>query len=37
MARDAFPTADRTFTEARFWPIQIVLLCVAVAGSAIVN
>jgi hypothetical protein len=36
-APDAFPAADRTFTEARFWPIQVVLLCVAVAGSAIVN
>jgi hypothetical protein len=31
-APDAFPAADRTFTEARFWPIRIVLLCVAVAG-----
>ncbi|PPQ28848.1 hypothetical protein [Rhodopila globiformis] len=31
----AFPVADRTFTDARFWPIQIVLLCVGVAGSAI--
>ena len=36
-APDAFPAADRTFTEARFWPIQVVLLCVAVAGSAFVN
>jgi hypothetical protein len=36
-APDAFPAADRTFTEVRFWPIQVVLLCVAVAGSAIVN
>jgi hypothetical protein len=34
---DAFPAADRTFTEARFWPIQVVLLCVAVAGTAIVD
>src|SRR5690242_6889187 len=33
----AFPTADRTFTDARFWPIQVVLLCVGVAGSAIVD
>lgn len=33
----AFPVADRTFTDARFWPIQIVLLCVGVAGSAIVD
>lgn len=30
-----FPAADRTFTDLRFWPIQIVLLCVAVAGNAI--
>jgi len=37
LAWDSFPAADRTFTEARFWPIQIVLLCVAVAGSAIVD
>jgi len=36
-APEAFPAADRTFTEARFWPIQVVLLCVAVAGSAIVD
>jgi hypothetical protein len=36
-APEAFPVADRTFTEARFWPIQVVLLCVAVAGSAIVD
>ena len=36
-APEAFPAADRTFTEARFWPIQIVLLCVAVGGTAIVN
>ena len=36
-APDAFPVADRTFTEARFWPIQVVLLCVAVTGSAFVN
>jgi hypothetical protein len=33
----AFPVADRTFTDARFWPIQIVLLCVGVGGSAIVD
>jgi hypothetical protein len=32
-----FPNADRTFVEAKFWPIQIVLLCVAIAGNAIVN
>jgi hypothetical protein len=32
-----FPAADRTFTDLRFWPIQIVLLCVAVAGNAIVD
>ena len=25
-APDAFPAADRTFGEARFWPIQVVLL-----------
>jgi hypothetical protein len=37
VAPEAFPAADRTFTEARFWPIQVVLLCVAVAGSAIVD
>lgn len=36
-APEAFPAADRTFTEARFWPIQVVLLCVAVAGTAIVD
>jgi hypothetical protein len=36
-APDAFPAADTTFTEARFWPVQAVLLCVAVAGSTIVN
>jgi len=36
-APEAFPSADRTFTEARFWPIQVVLLCVAVAGTAIVD
>jgi len=33
-APEAFPVADRTFTEARFWPVQVVLLCVAVGGSA---
>ena len=32
-----FPAADRTYTDVRFWPIQIVLLCVAVSGNAIVN
>ena len=32
-----FPAADRTFTDIPFWPIQIVLLCVAVAGNAIVD
>lgn len=32
-----FPAADRTFTDLRFWPIQLVLLCVAVAGNAIVD
>jgi hypothetical protein len=36
-APESFPVADRTFTEARFWPVQVVLLCVAVAGSAIVD
>jgi hypothetical protein len=36
-APEAFPAADRTFTEARFWPIQVVLLCVAIAGTAIVD
>jgi hypothetical protein len=33
----AFPAADRTLAQARFWPVQIVLLCVAIAGSAIVD
>ena len=33
----AFPTADRTLTEARFWPVQVVLLCVAIAGNAAVD
>lgn len=32
-----FPAADRTFTDVRFWPIQIVLVCVGVAGNAIVD
>jgi len=32
-----FPAADRSFTDARFWPVQIVLLCVAVSGNAIVD
>jgi hypothetical protein len=32
-----FPAADRSFTDARFWPIQIVLLCVSVSGNAIVD
>jgi hypothetical protein len=36
-APEAFPAADRTFTQGRFWPIQVVLLCVAVAGTAIVD
>jgi len=36
-APEAFPAADRTFTQARFWPIQLVLLCVAVAGTAVVD
>ena len=31
-APEAFPAANRSFTEARFWPIQVVLVCVAVAG-----
>ena len=33
----AFPVADRTLLDARFWPTQIVLLCVAVAGNAAVD
>jgi hypothetical protein len=33
----AFPAADRSFTDVRFWPIQIVLLCVAVSGNALVD
>src|SRR5580698_1184675 len=37
IAPESYPVADRTFTEARFWPVQVVLLCVAVAGSAIVD
>jgi len=37
VAPDAFPAADRTLTEARFWPIQIVLFCVSVAGTAMVD
>ena len=36
-APEAFPAADRSFTEVRFWPIQVVLVCVAVAGTAIVD
>jgi hypothetical protein len=32
----AFPSADRTFLEAKFWPIQIALLCIAIAGNAMV-
>ena len=32
-----FPAADRSFTDLRFWPIQIVLLCVSVSGNAIVD
>ena len=31
-APDAFPAAAGTFTKARYWPIRIVPLCVAVAG-----
>ena len=37
VAPDAFPTAGRTLMDVRFRPIRIVLLCVAVAGSTIVN
>jgi hypothetical protein len=33
----AFPKADKGFIEAKFWPIQIVLLCLAVTGNAIVD
>jgi hypothetical protein len=33
----AFPLGDKTLTDARFWPIQVVLLCVAVAGNAAVD
>ena len=33
----AFPIADRTLLDARFWPTQVVLLCVAVAGNAAVD
>jgi hypothetical protein len=33
----AFPVANRTFVDARFWPIQIVLLCVGIAGSAMID
>lgn len=32
-----FPAADRSFTDLRFWPVQIVLLCVSVSGNAIVD
>ena len=28
-----FPAADRSFTDLRFWPIQIVLLCVSVSAT----
>ncbi len=33
----SFPLTDQTMTDIRFWPIQIVLLCVSVAGNAIVD
>jgi uncharacterized membrane protein HdeD (DUF308 family) len=33
----AFPKGDKTLSDARFWPIQIVLLCVAVSGNAAVD
>lgn len=32
-----FPLGDKTLSGSRFWPIQIVLLCVAVARDAAVD
>jgi hypothetical protein len=34
---EAFRHRDRTSSDVRFWPNQIVLLCVAVAGNAAVD
>lgn len=36
-APNAFPQVDRSFFDAKFWPIQIVLLCLAISGNAIVD
>ncbi len=33
----AFPHRDKTLSDARFWPLQIVLPCVAIAGNAAVD
>ena len=33
----AFPLADRALTDDRFWSVQIILLCVSVAGNAMVD
>jgi hypothetical protein len=32
-----FPAVDRSFSDPRFWAVQVVLLCVAVSGNAIVD
>jgi hypothetical protein len=34
---DAFPHRDKTLSDVRFWPIQLILLCVAIAGNAAVD
>jgi len=33
----AFPKADKSFIEVKFWPIQIVLLFLAVSGNVFVD
>jgi hypothetical protein len=33
----AFPKADKSFIVAKFWPIQIVLLSLAVSGNTFVD
>jgi hypothetical protein len=35
--KDAFPHIDASLTEARFYPLQIILLCVVISGHAAVD
>jgi hypothetical protein len=36
-APKAFPEADKSFFDTKFWPIQIILLSLAICGTAFVD